>query len=145
MNAREQLNSIGDASVDELVKAFADDRRQVRWEAANCLRSIRSPKAIPALVKEMEDSNSDVGWLASEALLATGNSSLIPVLTSLTSNQHRELGYLYNHAHHIVRMFACREEYQTILQPLLDAFDESEPQTSVPVQAYEALQQLEKH
>ena len=112
VDAREQLSSLGDAAVDEIVKAFTDERRQVRWEAANCLRAIGSPRAIPALIKEMEESNCDVGWLASEALLATGESSLTPVLKSLTANKHHDLGHLYNHAHHIIRTFACREKYQ---------------------------------
>jgi len=143
MDARQQLTSLGNAAIDEIAKAFCDQRQQVRWEAANCLRMIGSSKAIPALIKEMEDENSDVGWLAGEALLAAGESSLVPVLKSLTSNKHRDLDHLYNHAHHVIRTFACRAKYQNTLQPLLDAFDESEPQTGVPVKAYEALKQLE--
>jgi HEAT repeat protein len=143
MNAREQLCSLGDLAVDGIVKALGDASRQVRWEAANCLRAIGGSKAIPALIQEMEESNTDVGWLASEALVAIGEESLIPVLKSLTSKQHQDLAHLYNHAHHIIRTFACNEKYHAVLQPLLSAFDQSEPQMGVPVRAYEVLQQLE--
>jgi HEAT repeat protein len=142
MKARDELVALDDLAVDELANAFQDDRRQVRWEAANCLRMIGSVKAIPALILQIEDDDSDVGWLAAEALIAAGEKSLIPLLESLTSNKHADLGLLYNHAHHVIRSFASSEKYQLALQPLLNAFDETEPQIGVPVKAYEAKQLL---
>jgi hypothetical protein len=143
MESRTELVAIGEPAVDEIVEAFGSDRQQTRWEAANCLRRIGSERAIPALVTEIEEANTDVGWLAAEGLIAIGEKSLIPVLTSLTSTDHPEIDHFYQHAHHIIRTFACYKKYHIGLQGLLTAFDQSQPQMGVPRAAYEVLQQLE--
>lgn len=143
MEARTELIAVGEAVVDEIVEAFGSEQQQTRWEAANCLRKIGSPRAIPALVAEIEEADTDVGWLAAEGLIAIGEKSLIPVLTSLTSTKHAEIDHFYQNAHHIIRTFACSKKYHLSLQSLLTAFGQSEPQMSVPRAAYEVLQQLE--
>ena len=143
MEARNELVAIGDAAVDEIVESFGSGQQQTRWEAAHCLRKIGSERAIPALVTEIEEANTDVGWLAAEGLIAIGEKSLVPVLTSLTSTKHSEIDHFYQHAHHIIRTFACYEKYHDSLQGLLTAFDQSQPQMGVPRAAYEVLQRLE--
>lgn len=143
MEARTELVAFGDAAVDEIVGAFASDRPQTRWEAAYCLRKIGNERAIPALITEIEEANTDVGWLAAEGLIAIGEKSLVPVLASLTSTDHPEIDHFYQHAHHIIRTFACYRKFHLGLQPLLTAFGQSELQIGVPRAAYEVLQQLE--
>ena len=145
LKARSKLIAMGEVAVDQIVEAFGSDQQPLRWEAANCLRKIGSPQAIPALIVEIEEADADVGWLAAEGLVAIGEKSLIPVLASLTSTHHKEIGQYYQNARHIIRTFACNEKYHLILQQLLLAFDKSEPQIGVPRAAFEAMQQLESN
>ena len=143
MEARNELINIGDDAVEQVIAAFESNQQQVRWEAAYCLRKIGSPRAIPALVAEIEEADTDVGWLAAEGLVAVGEKSLIPVLKSLTSTMHGDIDHFYQHAHHIIRTFACHRKYHMLLQDLLTEFDKSEPQVSVPRAAYEVLCKLD--
>jgi HEAT repeat protein len=138
-HARQSLMRIGKAAVPALVRALADQREQVRWEAAKALSEIADPRALPALVAALSDRNSGVSWLAAEGLIAIGRESLAPVLQALVD--HPRSVVLRQAAHHVLHDLA-RDEHMPVIKPVLIAMEDIEPDIAVPTAALEALTEL---
>ena len=138
--AREALVELGSAAVPGLLAALGDPRQHVRWEAAKTLEGIADPVAADALVQALGDDDFDVRWVAAEALIALRRDALKPLMRGLTSSRDSE--GMYKAAHHVIHHLASRGEQASLLEPLLEAFDEAEPELAVPVAADRALDRL---
>jgi HEAT repeat protein len=138
-HARQCLAQIGKKAVPALVRALADPREQVRWEAAKALSEIADPTALPALVAALEDRNSGVSWLAAEGLIAIGRESAVPILQALVDNP-RSVS-LRQAAHHVLHDLGQGELTQ-VIKPVLTAMGDIEPDIAVPSAAVEALAAL---
>jgi HEAT repeat protein len=74
--------------VDAIIEALADTDREVRWVAANSLRSLKSPKAVEALLRLARDSRDEsLRILALKALGATGDPRVASALLDIASEE----------------------------------------------------------
>ena len=136
-SAREKLVNIGSAAVPSLLDLLGDDQQHVRWEAAKTLAAIADPTATEQLVETLNDEDPDVRWVAGEALIALGQESVKPLLTALTKSVDPER--MYKGAHHVLHDLARTKNLAALLGPVLEAFDQPEPEVAVPVAAASTL------
>jgi hypothetical protein len=142
MNARDALVVIGKPVVPSLIRLLSHRMPHARWEAAKTLCGIADPVAASAMVSALDDRDCDVRWLAAEGLAALGRDGLSPLLTALIGRA--EPCCMYEGAQHICHALVKRKRLGPILQPLLAALKESEPELAVPPAAYTALMRLRK-
>ncbi len=139
VKARRSLVAIGGQTVDHLVKALANKKQWVRWEAAKTLGQIGDPRATDALIEALEDKMFDVRWLAAEGLIAIGHKALVPLLQALT--QDSDSVWLREGAHHVLHDMD-RGHLDEMLRPVLAALENIEPSLEVPLVAEVALNAL---
>ncbi len=141
INAREQLVKMGGIDVTRaLMIEMNDPRRDVRWEAAKALVSIADPISAPALVQHLSDNDGDIRWLAAEGLGGLGEPGLLAVLNAAT--RHASDSEFCKAAHHGFKEFRKHEIHANHLVKVIEACEGPEPGVSLPVAAYEALQQI---
>jgi HEAT repeat protein len=139
--ARNELVEIGSTDVTRaLVIELNDPRRDVRWEAGKSLISIGDPIAASALVHHLSDENGDIRWLAAEGLSVLGRAGLLATLNA--SMRNAQSSEFCHAAHHAFKKFKKIRQYAEILDPVIDACEASEPGVSLPVAAYQVLQQI---
>jgi HEAT repeat protein len=136
-DARAALVQIGSAAVPSLLDALDAPQQHVRWEAAKALAEIAEPSAAVRLVAGLADRDSDVRWVVGEALIALGRDALKPLLTTLEKSDLPD--GVYRGAHHVLHDLAKRGDLASLLQPVLKAFDQPEPEIAIPVAAAKAL------
>ncbi len=141
-NVRLALSAFGTAAVPGLVKLLRSPDVNVRWEAAEALRSIRSPEAAPALVDALGDPDAGVRWVAAEALMLLGRAALEPLFAGLV--QRSTDIWFRRGAHHVLRAYRGTP-YETVTRPVLAALDSIEPAVEAPVAADRALVVLQAH
>jgi HEAT repeat protein len=135
---REALAQLGSSAVPCLLTALGDGQQHVRWEAAKTLTAIADPAAAERLVAALGDEDTDVRWVVGEALIALGPKAVKPLLRSLTKSKLPS--GVYQGAQHVLHDLAKHGDLASLLQPVLKAFDELEPEIAVPVAAEKALQ-----
>ncbi|UCG83565.1 MAG: HEAT repeat domain-containing protein [Dehalococcoidia bacterium] len=119
-NARMFLVAIGGPAVPILIKALADPNKQVRWEAAYSLVTIRDSAAVHALVRALEDEVFDVRWLAAKALIALRDEALVPLLQAVMD--HPNSTWLRQGVHHVFQEIGVGAKSE-LLQPLMFALE----------------------
>ena len=124
--ARAALVQIGSEAVPLLLDALDAPQQRVRWEAAKSLAEIAEPAAAERLVAALGDKDPDVRWVVGVALIALGRGALKPLLTTLTKSDLRDS--VYQGAHHVLRDLAKRTELTSVLEPVLKALDQPEPE-----------------
>jgi hypothetical protein len=139
--ARKSLVSIGKPAVAPLVKALADQKEQVRWEAAKALGQIADPSATTALLEALEDKDFDIRWLAAEGLIAIGKDALVPLLKALI--ERSDSAWFRNGAHHVLHDLARKGFYDKVRSVLI-ALEEPESIVEVPVAAELALNNIKE-
>jgi HEAT repeat protein len=138
-DARTALIKIGKPAVPSLIKLLRDKNDHVRWEAAKALTSMGDPSSAPALTRALEDKVFDVRWIAAEGLIGMGVQGLIPTLEALVTEKERD--WIWEGAHHIIHDLA-KGRLESILRPVLEAYDSQEPHMTVPLAVRKALQEL---
>jgi HEAT repeat protein len=138
--AREALVALGKPAVPLLIQLLSHRKPHVRWEAAKALGGIADPIAASALVNALKDRDGDVRWLAAEGLAALGQDALHPLLAALI--ERHESDWLCEGAHHVCHVLVKKRGLGEVLQPLLAALGQSEPEAAAPLAAYTALSQL---
>ena len=136
--ARAALVQIGSSAVPALLNALDAPQPHTRWEAAKALAEIAEPSAVERLVGALGDEDTDVRWVVGEALIALGRDAVKPLLATLTQSDLPD-GF-YPGAHHVLHDLAKRGDLSPVLEPVLKAFDQPEPEIAVPAAAAEALQ-----
>jgi HEAT repeat protein len=139
--ARKSLVAERGRAVSALIGALADQREQVRWEAAKALGCIGDPSSGHGLVRTLEDEDPGVRWLAAEALVAIGLEALVPLLQALI--ERADSLWLREGAHHVVHNLA-RKNTKEFLLPLLAALEDIDPSVKVPLAVRVALDGLTK-
>jgi HEAT repeat protein len=139
VKARRSLVAIGGQAVDPLVKALANKKQWVRWEAVKALGQIGDPRATDALIEALEDKTFDVRWLAAEGLIAIGHKALVPLLHALT--EHSDSSWLREGAHHVLHDMD-KGNLEEVLMPVLAAMEDVEPSLEVAPAAETALDRL---
>ncbi len=137
--ARRCLVRLGEAAVPALLEALADERPQIRIEAAEALLYIASPIAAPSLVEALDDREFGVRWLAAEALIALKCDGIVPLLEGITRHAHSM--WFRQAAHHVLHDHYC-EALRATVQPVLDALNQSIAEDTAPVAAGAVLRQL---
>jgi HEAT repeat protein len=137
-DARAALVQIGSEAVPPLLAALDAPQQHVRWEAAKTLADIADPAAAQRLVAALADRDFDVRWVVAEALIALGRDAVKPLLTMLIQPDPAE--GMYQGGHHVLHDLAKRNELASVLEPVLRAFKEPEPEIAVPVAAEKALE-----
>lgn len=127
-------------AVPALISLLANGNDNARWQAAKALAAFHEPNVAAALVGALQDENDGVRWLAAEALSHMAHDGLRPLLHALID--HSGSSDLRHGAHHVLRQMVAMRRYEA-LQPVLDALDGYEPQLTVPIAAYHALEALE--
>ena len=140
LDGRKALVRVGSSAVPSLLTALGDRRQHVRWEAAKTLAGIADPAASEMLVQALGDEDSDVRWVAGEALIALKRNALKPLLNGLTKSQDSE-GF-YTSAHHVMHDLSQHSDLGPLLESVLKALDQSEPEVAVPLAAERALENL---
>lgn len=135
--ARDALVALGKPAVPSLIQLLSHRKPHVRWEAAKALGGIADPIAASALVNALDDRDGDVRWLAAEGLAALGRDALQPLLAALI--QRARSCWLCEGAHHVCNILVRKRRLGPILQPLLAALKQSEPEAAAPLAAYTAL------
>lgn len=138
--ARAALVELGSTALPALTKALAAPQSIVRWEAAKSLVEIADPAAAEELVMALGDEDSDVVWAAGEALVALRRDALNPLLRKLIQGNHPQ--GLYEGAHHVLHELAKRDSLVAIVQPVVQALNQQQPEISVPAAATEALKSV---
>ena len=138
--ARETLVALGKPTVPLLIQLLSHCKPHVRWEAAKALGCIADPIAASALVNALKDRDGDVRWLAAEGLARLGQDALHPLLAALI--ERNESDWLCEGAHHVCHALLKKRSLGQVLQPLLAALKQSEPEAAAPLAAYTALSQL---
>ncbi len=139
--ARKQLVEIGGHDVTRaLVVKLNDLRRDVRWEACKALISIADPIAATALVHRLHDQDSDIRWLAAEGVAQLGEQGLFATLNAAIYNASNS--DFCRAAHQALKEFQRHAVHATELAPVIEACENSEPAVSLPVAAFNALQQI---
>ena len=139
-DARAALVQIGSEAVPPLLDALDAPQQRVRWEAAKSLAEIAEPAAAERLIAALGDKDSDVRWVVGVALIALGRKAVKPLLTTLTKSDLPD--GVYQGAHHVLHDLAKRGDLASLLEPVLKAFDEPEPEIAFPVAAAEALKSI---
>lgn len=139
--ARRTLVEIGDDAVPSLVKALGSKKEWVRWEAAKALSQIGNPAATEPLIKALEDKEFGVRWIAADGLASIGKKAVIPLLRALIENP-KSL-WLREGAHHALHDMN-RDDWDSILRPVMKALDDVEPSLAVPFAARKALDETER-
>ena len=139
--ARLAIEEIGKSAVPALVKALADKKPEVRWEAARALGAIQDPKAGPALVQALMDVSFEIRWLAAEALIALEETAVVPLLRALMEKS--DSVDLLEGAHHILHALERSHKLNEPTLAVLEAIRSMEPDITVPGAAFDALQSLE--
>jgi HEAT repeat protein len=106
------------------------------------LADMVDPSCMPALIKLLTDPESDIRWIAAEGLIRLGPSSLRDVLRLLIekpkSIDTREA------VHHVLRKLAAENRViQELVAPVLDVLGETDPASSLPPRAEQALKRIE--
>ena len=78
-----ELELRADESVDPLIDALSNRKKQIRMYAATLLGAINNPKAIPALIETLKDNNKLVRREASTALSRMGEPAVEPLIETL--------------------------------------------------------------
>ena len=138
--AREALVALGKPAVPSLIQLLSHCKPHARWEAAKALGGIADPIAASALVNALKDRDGDVRWLAAEGLAALGQDALHPLLAALI--ERSESDWLCEGAHHVCHALIKKKGLGQVLQPLLAALGQSEPEAAAPLAAYTALSEL---
>ncbi|TAK28547.1 MAG: HEAT repeat domain-containing protein [Chloroflexota bacterium] len=137
--SRLALVEIGAPAVRPLIAALADPQENVRWEAAKALGEIGDPSAASALVNALEDKSFGVRWLAAEGLIALKQYALAPLLLALTKRSSSV--WLRRGAHHVLHDLSMRG-FRNQVAPVLEALEDVEPLTEVPLAAWTTLERL---
>ena len=136
-DARAALVQIGAGAVPALLSALDAPQQHVRWEAAKSLTDIAEPAAAERLITALGDKDPDVRWVVGVALIALGRGAVKPLLTTLTKSDLRDS--VYQGAHHVLHDVAKRTELTSVLEPVLKALAQPEPEVAVPLAATEVL------
>jgi HEAT repeat protein len=139
LNARNSLIKIGSKAVPTLIEALSSKQVLKRWEAAKALSQIADPAATNALVNAMDDRVFDVRWLAAEGLIAIGSQVIEPLLYLLKN--HPDSVRLREGIHHVIYAFNKKDPNE-ILQPVINALEDSEAVLEVPWAVEKALKLL---
>ena len=139
--ARASVVQIGSAAVLPLLDALDADQQHLRWEAAKALAEIADPTSAERLVAALGDRDSDVRWVVGEALIRLDREAVKPLLTTLTKSDLAD--GVYQGAHHVLHDLVQRGDLAALLEPVLKAFDQPEPEIAVPQAAAEALRNCE--
>jgi HEAT repeat protein len=137
-NAQRALVRLGSAAVPALLGALDAPEKRARWEAAKALTDIADPAAAKRLVRALGDRDSDVRWVVGEALVALGRDGVKPLLQALTESGLPE--GTYPAAHHVLHELVKQNDLAARLEPVLHAFNKTEPEVTVPLAAAEALE-----
>ncbi len=137
---REALGVMGKPAVPSVIQLLSHPKPRVRWEAAKTLCDIADPLAASAMTNAMDDRDSDVRWLAAEGLAALGRDGLRPLLAALI--ERAQSSWFCEGAYHVCYDLAKREDFSSLLRPLLTVLKEAEPAVAVPPAAYAALSRL---
>jgi len=119
--ARRSLVAIGKPAVTFLIEALANPDKQVRWEAAYALVTIRDTAAVHGLVRSLEDEVFDVRWLAAKALIALRDEALVPLLQAVM--ERPDSTWLRQGAHHVLHEIGAGSTRE-MLQPLMFALEQ---------------------
>ncbi len=139
-HAREELVKMGSPAVPYLVEATHDHDSQRRWEAGKALGSVIDSRAAPALVVMLEDKELSNRWVAAHSLSLMGKPAAVAVLHALVDRANST--WLREGAHHVLRDMAGSYLGKTI-SPVLQALENSDAESLVPIAAHEALLKLE--
>jgi len=137
--ARHALVALGRPAAGALTKALSDPRDQVRWEAAKGFEEAPDPSSAPALIAALEDEVSGIRWLAGKALAALGTGALDLLMQALIDKPRSYR--LHEGARHVLTAEPGRK-LRHILAPVLDALEDLDPESAVPVAARQALSRL---
>lgn len=138
-SAREALARIGTQAVPAVLPLLKDPSPELRWEAAKALVALADVTAAAALVAALEDRTFGVRWLAAEGLIATGEGALATLLAALIERSHSV--WLRSGAHHVLHDLA-RGDLKALLEPIVIALDQGEPQVGLLAPATNALNRL---
>ncbi len=142
LDACNALVAMGRPAVSSLIQALSSPNPHVRWEAVKALGQIADPASAPALVQKMEDgARFEVRWLAAEGLIALRRDGLEPLFQALI--ERPDSVWLREGARHVLRVLA-REGLGGLVQPVLDALMDVEPEVEVPPAALAALDKLRR-
>ncbi len=137
--ARSFLVRAGRSVVPALSELLGDSRNHLRWEAVKALAEMEDAEAADALVRALEDEDSGVRWVAAEGLIALETEAIPALLQALTARSSSV--WLRRGAHHVIRGLPMWK-LVTLLRPILDALEDSTPESQVPVVAQRALESL---
>ena len=87
-----ELELRADESVDPLIGALSNRKKQIRLHAATLLGAINNPKAIPALIETLKDNNKLVRREASTALSRMGEPAVEPLIETLDDEDWKVRG-----------------------------------------------------
>lgn len=140
INARAALVILGSEAVSALIDTLDSPQPHVRWEAAKALSEIADPAATDKLVMVLGDEDPDVRWVAGEALIAIGPGVVKSVLAAVIKSDVP--GGVHEGGHHVLRALSKRGGLASVLEPVLKAFKQPEPEVAVPVAAEKALEAM---
>lgn len=139
-HAREELIKMGSPAVPYLIEATHDHDAQRRWEAGKALGSVIDSRAAPALVVMLDDRELSNRWVAAHSLSLMGKPAVIAILQALVERGNSV--WLREGAHHVLRDMAGSYLGKTIA-PVLQALDNTDAESLVPIAAHEALLKLD--
>ncbi|MCA9173431.1 MAG: methyltransferase domain-containing protein [Planctomycetales bacterium] len=134
VRARQRLAMLGAASLGPLHELATSPHEQLRAEATRCLLWIGSTESVDVLIRLLEDSSQQVRWLAAETLVKL---DAVPAVCERLTQPVGDSFKLYQAAGRVIRSLVRRGH--TDLGVLRDAFEQQEPETSVPVAASQCL------
>jgi HEAT repeat protein len=137
--AREALVAMDDRALAPLLLAMTSRDHRVRWEATKALGELANPIAAPVLVSALEEEDFDIRWLAADGLIAMRREALLPLLEALLERSDSIL--LREGAHRVVHALAGRGLGAEV-RPLLDAFEDVDPSSQVPLAAEKVLAEI---
>jgi HEAT repeat protein len=141
LDARNKLIEKGADILTQIYKLVNSKHRQLRWEAAQIIRSVDTDDSIPKLLSLLNDYESDIRWIAAEGLIERGRTSLIPLLKYVIA--HVKDPYVKNGAHHVLMEVLNRHE-RAENRDLLHALNNyQETGVTTPHRAAELLNKLQ--
>jgi HEAT repeat protein len=140
-HVRQSLVQRGHAAVPDLLQALENSNSQIQWEAARTLEEIHDPASAPVLVDALTKDNFLVNWVASTALGNLQKDGLPLVLQALVKQS--DSSSLRRGAHHVLHAFA-KGQFASVIKPVLEALEDTEPALGVPIAATQALEALKK-
>ena len=135
--ARQALVEAGSTALPILMQGLESDERQIQWESAKALFSIRDPESADALAATLADDDLDVRWICAEALIAMGLTGLRAAIRRLTRSS---TGTSREAATIVISRFEASQ--QLAVGPLLERIRGGAPVEAVMVAAGEALEKL---